>query len=101
MFNPRSGAKPPKEEQQGPAQPRDALSALMDGDTPDDKSLRFPNEHSNSWRASPTSKAKPTRPSSGMEDYHPDYHYNSKPNESMGEFRPAKQSSTMESKLSS
>ena len=75
-------------------QPKDALAALMEGETPDERSLRFPNEKTDSWRAG----SSQSRPGARMEDYNTDYSFGSKSDASMGEYRPRQQNSALDSK---
>lgn len=84
------------------APPKDALAALMEGETPDEKALRFADERQedsydtplmkNSARKQPKSKPR-------FEQYDGDHTFDHKPNRSQGdyEYRP-QDTSTLNSK---
>ena len=91
----KSASKPASEP------PRDALAALMEGDTPDKKDLKFADERSDSFdypRA--TTGHKQPKSNAQFEQYNGDHTFARKPDRSQGEYdyRPEDQS-TLNSKL--
>lgn len=69
----------PPTQPQSSAPPKDALAALMEGDTPDKKSLRFPDERSDSFQ-------QPGNRGGRFEEYKGDHSFDRKPQRSQGDY---------------
>lgn len=81
--------------------PRDALAALMEGNTPDKKDLKFADERSDSFDYPRANTANKQPKSSGrFDEYSGDHTFARKPDRSQGEYdyRP-QDTSTLNSKL--
>ncbi len=80
--------KPSKSEKAAPEPPRDALAALMDGNTPDKKDLRFADERSDSFDYPKADTTHNKQPKSGgrFEQYSGDHNFGRRPDRSQGEY---------------
>ena len=92
----------PKQDKNAAAPPRDALAALMEGNTPDKKDLKFADERTDSFDYGHSNVAQKQPKSGGkFEQYNGDHSFDHRPNRSQGEYGyQPQEASTFNSELS-
>ena len=80
------------------AAPKDALAALMEGETPNKQSLQFPGE--TDYEPARRSFRDSRKGSGRFEEYEPDHSFEYKPSASYGEYEPQQGGGTLDSKPS-
>lgn len=86
MFGRREA--PAKQEKPKSEPPKDALAALMEGNTPDKKDLRFADERSESFDYPRSKESNQRQSKSGghFEQYNGDHSFDHRPNSAQGEY---------------